>query len=516
MRSTWKLIAFALGAVALCSLALCLAPSASGGELWPGRRILLVAKEVPDSAVRSLLSGAGIKNVICESTQEFAFSDYSKLINLSLAEARSRLVASSGSKDPRCDAYLEGLPSWFHAQLQFKEYRIYYIGRSLASRPARLQKLLSAYKGSFLLPESGRAGQSALDYLGLALTLCLFLVLVFMKRRGRLFRVFLLAPWPLLALRGGPAASAALLWEAALAAALPRLESLFDECRLSSGSRLGQGLRSAFLESWPLLATAFGFFALESSVLPSVLLSLAGSFFGLIFLLELYRGNGVETRLGFVPLRIARASAQEAARASFSSPWAKLGLAAACLGLALSLALRVLPASVGDGAPAGLSLPQPVSPGLGGLRGLPGPQDAARLSASRKAGFLPDLSDYLVHRAREESLFYLPLSGPQPDPFAPLYIPSPGGREAFSQSFDEAWARGAYRAAPSRGVESLLLSEGRFVRAEVLPLGSFKAQPLAPQEGLLYIILVAPPLFSLWLGKKMRRSGGRRENRQAV
>ena len=115
MRSTWKLIAFALGAVALCSLALCLAPAASGGELWPGRRILLVAEDVPDSDIRSLLSGAGIKNVICESTQELAFSDYSKLINLSLAEARSRLVASSGSKDPRCDAYLEGLPSWFHA-----------------------------------------------------------------------------------------------------------------------------------------------------------------------------------------------------------------------------------------------------------------------------------------------------------------------------------------------------------------------------------------------------------------
>jgi hypothetical protein len=516
MRSTWKLIAIALGAVALYSMALVLAPSASGGELWPGRRILLVAEEIPDSDIRSLLSGAGIKNVICESTQELAFSDYSKLVNLSLTEARSRLLASSGSKDPRLDAYMEGMPSWFHAQFKSKGYRIYYIGRSLASRPLRLQKLLSAYKGNFLLPESGRTGQSALDYLGLGLSLGLFLALIFMKRRGRLFRLLILAAWPLLALRGGPAVPAALLWEAALAASLPRLEALFEECRLSSGARLGQGLRSAVLESWPLLATAFGFFALESSLLPSVLLCLAGSLLGILFLLGLYKGNRVQRRLGFVPLRIARASAQEAARASFSSPWAKLGLAAACLGLALSLAFRVLPVSVGDGAPAGLSLPQPVSLGVGGPRGLPGPQEAARLAASRASSFLPDLSDYLVHRAREESLFYLPLSESRPDPFASLSIPSLGGREAFSKSFDEAWARGAYRAAPSKGVESLLLSEQRFVRAEVLPLGSFRAQPLAPQEGLLYIILMAPPLFSLWFGKKMRRSGGPRENRQAV
>jgi hypothetical protein len=65
-------------------------------------------------------------------------------------------------------------------------------------------------------------------------------------------------------------------------------------------------------------------------------------------------------------------------------------------------------------------------------------------------------------------------------------------------------------------VESLLLSERRFVRAAVLPLGSFKAQPLAPKEGLLYIILLAPPLLSLVYGKKIRRSGGRRENKQPI
>ena len=516
MKIPGKLIATALGALAFCSLALYLAPSPSGAELWPGRRILLVDEAIPESDILTLLSRAGMKNVISESTQELAFSDYSKLVSLSLGEARSRLGAS-GSKDARLDAYVEGLPAWFHARLGAKSYRIYYIGRSFSSRPLHLEKLLSSYKGRFLLPESAREGQSALDCLGLALSLSLVLALLLMKRNGRLFRLVLLAPWPLLALRGGEAASAALLWEAALAAALPGLESLFGECRLSSGFRsLGPGLRSTCLESWPLLATALGFFALAPSLLLPSILCLGGGALGFQALLELYKEGRAERRLGFVPLRIAGLSARAAARASLSSRWTKLGLGALCLGLALSFVGRLFPASGVAGAPVGLSLPQPVAGGSGAPRGLPLPREAAALSASRDPDFLPDLADYLVHRAREEALFYLPLSEPRPDTFSPISIPSPGGRVAFSRSFDDAWARGAYRAAPSKGVESLLLSERRFVRAAILPLGSFKAQPLAPKEGLLYIILLAPPLLSLVFGKKMRRSGGRRENKQPL
>lgn len=516
MKIPGKLIAAVLGALALCSLALYLAPSPSGAELWPGRRLLLVEESVPESEVLSLLSRAGMRNVISESTQELAFSDYSRLVSLSLPEARSRLGVT-GSKDARLDAYAQGLPAWFHARLGAKDYRIYYLGRSFSSRPIHLEKLFSAYRGRFLLPESGRAGQSALDYLGLALSLALCLSLLLMKRSGRPFRLALLAPWLLLSLRGGEAASVALLWEATLAAALPGLESLFEECRLSSGFRgLGQGLRAAFLESWPLLVSALGLFALEPSLFLPSLLCLGGGALGLWALLELYKEGRGGSRLGFVPLRILSPSARDAARSSLSSRWTRLGLVALCLGLALSLVVRLLPASGVEGAPSALSLPQPLARGSGAPLGLPSPQDAEALSSSRDPSFLPDLADYLVHRAREEALFYLPLSESRPDPFAPISLPSPGGRVAYSLSFDEAWAWRAYRAAPSRGVESLLLSERHFVRAAVLPLGSFKAQPLAPKEGLLYIILLAPPLLSLVFGKKMRRSGGRRENKQPI
>lgn len=523
MRLRGRLVALGLGAAALCFLAFRLAPFSSEGELWPGRRVLLVEDSVPEAELLAALSKAGVRNLISESSQELCLSDYSKLIDLSLPEARARLAAS-GPADPRLDSYIEGLPAWFHAETASSSYRIYYLKRGFSSEPLRLSRYLAAYKGKFLFPESGKRGQSSLGYAGLGLCLALLAALVLMKGRGRPFRLALLAPWALLAGRGGQAAAAALIWEAALAAALPRLEAAFEECgRASSLRPLGRELGFLGFDAWPLLFPALGCFALESALLPSVLLSLGASLLSFLALFELARGGRGGERLGFVPLRIMRPSAREAAGSTLRSPWTRLGLAAACLGLALSVALRLLPASAagpGGGsskAIAGLSLPQPQIPAkLSPFGGLPSPSEAAALAAARKPGSLPDLADYLVHRAREEAIFAAPLSEPRPDPFAPLSVPSPGGREAFSKRFDSAWARAAYGAAPSRGVESLLLSEGRFVRAASLPLGAFKAQPLAPEEGLLYIILLAPPLLSLWFGKRMRSSSGRRENTKAL
>jgi hypothetical protein len=157
-------------------------------------------------------------------------------------------------------------------------------------------------------------------------------------------------------------------------------------------------------------------------------------------------------------------------------------------------------------------LPQPRP--LPGEAVRPSPKAALRLQASHKENELVDLSDWLVHRWREEALFYLPLDRDGADkPFADLAIPASEASREVRRSFGPAWAAASYRAMHRGGIESLLSSGRSFLRAELAPYEPKKSEPLAPIEPLLYIILLAPSLagiISLLIdGTKTRRGHGK-------
>ncbi len=512
MDGRLKILLSALVFLGLCSAAFFLVPSSSGAGIWSGCQVLLVDGKIPEQDVLESLKSAGIFNVASESRQQVHISDFSHIVQVSLPEARQRLSALNQG-DPRLDFFIRGLGLWYSAKVGGSSYRVYYIKDEFSSGSAHIASALKAYEGSFILPEAGTQEQNWCLWLGIVLAGFYAGYLVLSGRRFWVLRIFLLLPWPLLSFRTSADAGLALLWEALIGASLPVLQESYEGCLRSKSLRplLKKGIEVLSASS-PLLVSAFGFFVLEPGLLLSGFCGLCASLCG--FWLALLVQSRIKTRLGFIPLQMASTSPLRRARSSIATLQTTYALLAACAGLLVSLFPCLFPPQNAQALPASISLPQPVAV-KGRTSSEPGPKEAALLVKTRLPDFLPDMADYLAHEARQESVFYAPI-GADTDLFSSLSIPTPEGGTSFSLSFDSSWARGAYRRAPENGIERLLMSQGSFVRAAVLPLSTFKAQPLAPREVILYIILVAPLLLSLVLGQAIRRSSGRREIMQSL
>jgi hypothetical protein len=125
---------------------------------------------------------------------------------------------------------------------------------------------------------------------------------------------------------------------------------------------------------------------------------------------------------------------------------------------------------------------------------------------------IPNLADWLSHRWRQESLFFSVLGREYP-PFAAIDLPFSPESQSLVLAADQAWARDSYRDIPQNSVEAMLSSLPRFSRVGVSSFGPSPSKgpgPLAPTEALLYIILMAPPMF----GVLFQRMGGFRSRRE--
>ncbi|MBL8967541.1 MAG: hypothetical protein JNG85_11045 [Spirochaetaceae bacterium] len=487
-------------------------------RVWPGHSLLLVEERVAESAVLEALAAAGFDSVLSESTQPVAVADYaglSSLASLDLAGVRERVPPG----DPRRDRYVEGLGAWFHAAKGSVAYRIYYLGDGSSIRP-RIEAALSPYSDAWILPESEAAPTTRLALVLFACFAAGLILLVLAKPRGRAQRLVLAAPFALLALRG-PEASVAALIASALAAVLAEgLERTRGDLRsflaagFAAGARPRELLRRAaglalrdlaqpLLDARYLLLAALGLLALDPRLLPAIVLSGLASVAGLGSLAlarEVRRERlGLAAREAFVPVAILRGRRLLRAPLSGRLHLAAHALAVLALALGAAIALHSGAAAARPAAAdlSALTLPQPRL--VGGEAG-PSPERAGELVASRDAAGLVDLADWLAHRASQEALFLAPFGSSGGDPFAAQGVPLPGGGAAAELRFTAAWARQAYRELPAFGVESLLRSRGTFVRGEVRPFAPETSRPLAPREGLLYIILLAPPLYGAFAG----------------
>jgi len=464
------------------------------------------------------LAAAGFDAVLSESTQPVAVADYaglSSLAKLDLAALRERVPAG----DPRRDGYVEGLGAWFRAAKGATTYRIYYLAGT-AAVGSRIEAALAPYADAWLLPESEAAAPTRLALAMLAICAAGVLLLVLVKPRGRAQRLVLAAPFALLALRGPEAAVAALISSALAALLAEGLERTRGDLRsffaagFAAGARPRElfrraaglalrGLAQPLLDARYLLLAAIGVLALDTRLLVAILLAGLAASAGLASLAlarELRREKlGLAAREAFVPVAILRGRRLLRAPLSGRLHLAAHALAVLALALGASLALRP---GAGPERPAAtdlaaLALPQPR---LVGGEATPSPERAGEFIAAREASGLVDLADWLVHRARQEALFLAPFGSPAGDPFAAQGVPLPGGGVAAELRFTAAWARQAYRDLPATGIEGLLRSRGGFVRGEVRPFAPETSRPLAPREGLLYIILLAPPLYGAFAG----------------
>ncbi len=515
-----------IAAAVLAVLAFVLRPDAAADPLWHGYRVLLVDDAVPESEVLAALFTAGFSSVVSESTQPVVISDYEKLAVTTLKEAQRRLVAG----DPRADSYLARLVQYFHAEGigadgAAQRYRVYYL---VGEGGGNLKRALTPFDGRYVLPE-GRYAPSPVLRWGLVSVFALAAtLLVLVRRRGRRARLALLGPLASLALSGLEGAVAALLATAFFAVAAERFEAAEDELALARKRKdslsphilllraLRRGTASPGVGA---LAVPFaGYLALHPSLMPAAISASCAAALSYASCALLARRAGASAPHGarhptFRPLPILSAAPLRASRNDRLVRCAAIvGATAVILGFGLARDVRPWrDAEQAQGS--GIMLPRPERV-AGSAR--PDPEEATRRIAVRTADELPGLAEWLAHRAYQEALFYIPLGDKRTEAFAPLAIPLPKGKSVAGPVFDGAWARNAYRTLKPQSVEGMVLAQGGYVRIRLAGTAHRTKQPLAPIKTLLYIILLAPPLYGALAGLPRARRAAALERAKAA
>jgi len=201
-------------------------------------------------------------------------------------------------------------------------------------------------------------------------------------------------------------------------------------------------------------------------------------------------------RRRYVPLPINRPFRPQAPSAARIR-----GILAFTAVIAWCAAELIAPAPPGSQENAGFEYPMPVS-----VKGSARPMvpEARTRYAEESGPVLPGLSSYLAHNANQEAIPFLRIGESRVDPFAETDLPLPGG-EARAAIFDDSWARKAYAALPSVGIEAMLLAQDGPVvgrsdgsRRDGAPTAG--GRPLAPMRCLLYIFLLIASLARLSSG----------------
>ncbi len=501
-----------LGAV-LALAALARSPSEALPSTWKGYRLLLVDESVPDQAILDSLSRQGITDVLAASTEPVMISNWSGLETISLAQALVRLIPG----DPRRDSYIDRIGSWFQARAGGRPYRVYYLRTFPFSEAQIGLKALSPFAGKFIYPDSQSGGfllplQHVSGLAAMALILIYSLHSSFASWRNpgskairRLaLRLILVFPWLLLAAKGRSASAIGLLWAVSMVEMAGSLDFPLEELRryhdpLSALKSLLRGGRPPLTA----LIVAIGAVSLSPAHAIAALAALTASaslLFGYCCLAAMDSRVRRGRRLDFVPITIGRRDRMRD----------QVAAALCVLALIFLAGLRLLPAGGSQSQASDIELPLPVT----GIGKPEHSMDIARAPSTRPEA-LPGQSEWLAHRAFQEAIPLTRLKEDRPDPFAAVSLGgrAPGG---ISLRFDEAWRASVLRSVPANSIERMLLSQGGEVRGVLLPWSPSRPAPLAPIEGLLYILLLVPPLRRIAAGAVATRSSPTGEIRQAA
>lgn len=364
--------------------------------LWPGFHVLLVGSDVPAGDVETMLASAGIEKVLSEADMTVQFCEYPGIGEIPLAQISHRF----DDADPRLDGYMRRIGNYFRSK--DGKFSLYYCEDVMpkADFSSRVQTAFAGRAFRWLIPDAGAVPGYLVP---LVLAAAGAVTAVFLKR-GRI-RILLLT----LAVSGtgfffDPVSlpAAVLLMFGLTYSGTDILEWLrkrLDESgQRNAGTPAVQFPRLKLLlpgvtitaAAVIVLSAESGYMRAAAATAASVLTAAAAAFFAAAAGIILVRHARREHQLfSPVPLRTRRKQHR-------GIPiLAALSCAAVCT--AGCLLISVLYTGTSEGIPR-IPLPNESGAAAGG--------GGFENSESIPEGYLPDVNDYLEHRAYQELYQY--------------------------------------------------------------------------------------------------------------
>ncbi len=380
-----------LGAAVLVSAAVLLYILAepvqpTGG--WRNYRVLLVEESIPAEDVHRLLDSVEITGVIGQSSARVTYSGIGDMHTVTVSE----LYATLDARDPRWDPYLRSIRGYFHTTFSDISFNIYYIPDRYRNMNSKISEALKGQSGKWELPEN----KDLFRVLLTAAPLLWIGALILRIRKNRLLYVLgtsLLLP---LLLQGTAASflGGCLLffaWSLLLEAGIPYLDSYF------SYGKPPKHPGTIHLRALFAVLTVIGVFVI-GLLLSFPVLYYFGAIFGLIgltgmfYLFKKWKRMSSEHSV-FFPAPILPKSLKDA----FAG---KIGSISVWLLIGLLCPVLILSINISGGGPA---VP---TPQIDGSRGLTWDGLFRLWNRERPANRLPDLADFLAHRAFQKGFLY--------------------------------------------------------------------------------------------------------------
>ncbi len=437
--------------------------------------LTVVTDEAHSDAARLLLA-SGARDVITPENTNVLVSRFGFVESLPLSVAFETL----DPLDPRRDAWIEGLGAYF----SFSGRNAVYARFDLP--PGRADRLVRATLGQ----QSGIAEWSVLRTWGAFLVFAILAGLaLYFAGRERLRLTPAILPWvPAIAALGLPAAVVAgvcvvfLGWTCEEVGRVTRMPR-----HGGRPARTVLRLRVIGLATVVVLSSVYAGRLVGWRSLVPLLIALSGASAGSFLAATRFRRAFDSDHRPFVPVSILAKSVD----AIVGKNWARLGL------YALPVLLLLPP--VADAFASGRDEPRPV-PSYDERRALTyeGIRDVWTRSADVN---LPDISDYLAHRAYQEGLvFGRRYAFPAPDEAVALsrYREEPDGSySSFEETvltFDQSWIESALRDAPA-GLTRVLVDLGYVAGVVLTPMDALYSGYSQFLQHLSYVVLVLAPLL---------------------
>lgn len=444
----------------------------------PFEPYVTVLTDLDHEAAAAGLRQAGARDVITPATTEVAVSRFNRLETLSLDAALETL----DPLDPRRDPWIERLRDYFRVGGRNTVYARF------DAPLARTDRIVRRALGS----QSRVAEWSPFRTAGALVLFAAVGAVAAAAYRGRRALVGVIAapflPAVVTAGLPGAAASGAIVLLVAWSAEQIARERLSGRRSTGAAARIVRVRLVVTVAAFVLSLVYLGRIAGAQRVLPFAVAA-AGAAAGLVAVLVRSAGRSDSEHRPFVPVSIIGGSVSEVVGRS----WARLALPA----LALLLVVPPLLDAIVPGGAGARPVAQPVrGGGLG--------SDALRsLWHGEERRSLPDLADYLAHRAFQEGLVYGRSHGfPETDETVEItrFREQPDGsyssyREAVLV-YDDEWVSQALESAP-RGIARMLIDLGSAAGVVLSPSDTIYSGYSQFLQHLAYVVLVlAPFLFA--------------------
>ena len=511
-------VLFAVGFAAGVLLILILPSHSSSNTTWRGYFTIVAGDNVADSVVTRALEKAGLSGVISASNATVSFTDFSGIKKVTIADIPERF----DPVDPRLDPYMKRVSALFTTVVNGQAMQILYVPVSGVGTHLPGLGVLRVNSVAHRALDPLHITWYLLEWNGLRRVLFIVSFLVFcalLLIRTRHFRVSVLLgalPWVSGAFAGGYGSFAAscllvFAWAYLLEEGVPAIErssvklhSVSDESMLRQTDRFYSrelGARFAFFLVAVVVAAVLdydGVSRMVARVLPGVLATAALA--GLVARYVQWTRSSREHE-SFIPLRILPHSMTRTLRGSYS----RLVPSLLFVLVFPPLVMLILP---GD---AQVYVPRPVP--VAGITSLSW-NDLGRLWERHAPSTLPDLSDYITHRAYQDAyLFNRPYEFPHPGQIVTIPEFTLGGlnmseHPKVMMTFTDSWFKDQMHGG---GVPALLRSQGRAMMVERQPSGLVYADYAVLLRHTAIVLLVFFPFILSFVRMSMRIRFGLRD-----